>query len=103
MAEFYRFSMGASPTTMSFKTLSLGFFWSRVEEAGYYYIHVRMPATDSRGILGYLWVILWDGMGSMALDWIVGLIPLWISHASLGLIVEDVDMRYMTSECAYDS
>jgi hypothetical protein len=62
-----------------------------------------MLVMDSRGILGYLWVILWDGMGSMALDWIVGLIPLWISHASLGWMVEDVDMRYMTSECAYDS
>ena len=39
----------------------------------------------------------------MALDWIVGLIPLWILHASLGWMVEDVDMRYMTSECAYGS
>lgn len=88
---------------MLFKTSSLSFFWSRVEEAGYYYIHVRMLVMDSRRNLGYLWVILWDGMGSMALDWIVGLIPLWISYASLGWIVEDVDMRYMTSECAYDS
>jgi len=95
--------MDASPTTMLFKTSSLDFFWSRVEEAGYYYIHVRMLVMDSRGTLGYLWVILWDGMGSMALDWIVGLIPLWISHASLGWMVEDVDMRYMTSECAYGS
>ena len=74
-----------------------------MEEAGYYDFHVRMLVMDNRGIWGYFWVILRDGMESMVLDWIVGLIPLWILHASLRWMVEDVDMRYMTSKCAYGS
>lgn len=56
-----------------------------MEEAGYYDFHVRMLVMDNMGILGYFWVILWDGM---VLDWIFGLIPLWILHASLGCMVE---------------
>ena len=56
-----------------------------MEEAGYYDFHVRMLVMDNIGILDYFWVILWDGM---VLDWIVGLIPLWILHASLGCVVE---------------
>ena len=94
---------GREPYDHVVQNIIIEFFLVTGEEAGYYYIHVRMLVMGSRRNLGYLWVILWDGMGSMALDWIVGLIPLWISHASLGWIVEDVDMRYMTSECAYDS
>jgi hypothetical protein len=76
---------GREPYDRVVQNIIIGFFCSWVEEAGYYDFHVRMLVMDNIGILDYFWVILWDGM---VLDWIVGLIPLWILHASLGCVVE---------------
>lgn len=83
-AAFYKVFNGRKPYGHAVQNI-IGFFWSWVEEAGYYDFHVRMLVMDNIGILDYFWVILWDGM---VLDWIVGLIPLWILHASLGCVVE---------------
>jgi hypothetical protein len=59
---------GREPYDHVVQNIIIGFFRSRVEEAGYYYIHVRMPVMDSRGILGYLRVVC--GMRWKAWRWI---------------------------------
>jgi len=59
---------GCEPYDHVVQNIIIEFFWPWVEEAGHYDFHVRMLSMDNRGILGYFWLILLDGMGSMVLD-----------------------------------